>query len=136
MEQETRQKIKGVLLDVENNEAKVVEFEPTLENYYSMLHCNMIEYASRHIGPKRGCREFDIVCDEEGTFKDEPKISAIDNIGNPMLVGSIMIVGSPDAEGNETSLSDDDCKFIIGRIVTLSTTKDPLGYKMLTQCEY
>lgn len=133
---EQKPKVKGVLLDTVNNEAKVVEFEPTLENYYKLLHCDMIEYATRVIGPKGRGKEFDIVCDEEGTFKEGNKISAIDNIGKAMLVGSLLVVGPADDEGNDTSLSDGDCEYVMERIQKMYTIKYPLGYLMLTQCEY
>ena len=66
---EQKPMIKGVLLDIENDEAKVVEFEPTLENYYKMLHCDLIDIVSRTIGYNRSHKVFDIVCDDEGTFK-------------------------------------------------------------------
>ena len=128
-------KIKGVLLDVKENRCEKVEFEPTLENYYSMLHCDMIEIACRKIGSRRG-RVYDIVCDEEGTFKEDVKISAINDIGEPMLVGSLLVVGLADDEGNETSLTEDDCDFIMDKVCNLSTHKYPVPYKMLTQCEY
>lgn len=127
--------IKGVLLDIENNEAKVVEFEPTLENYYGMLHCDTIDIVSKSIGYNRSHREYDIVCDDEGLLKDGNKISAIDNLGRPQLVGSLLVVGLADGEGCETSLSDKDCDFILGKIQKMYTRKHHEGYLMLTQCE-
>ena len=63
------------------------------------------------------------------------KISAIDNLGRPQLVGSLLVVGLADGEGHETSLSDKDCDFILGKIQTMYTHKHPEGYLMLTQCE-
>ena len=128
-------KIKGVLLDVEKNTVEKVEFEPTLENYYKMLNCDMIEIATRKIGVKNG-RVFAIVCDEEGALKEDPKISAINDIGEAMLVGSLLIVGEADDDGNETSITDSDADFIIGKVQDMSTRLYPNPYKMLTQCEY
>lgn len=132
---EQKPKIKGVLLDIENDEAKVVEFEPTLENYYKMLHCDLIDIVSRTIGYNRSHKVFDIVCDDEGLFKEDAKISAIDNLGNPQLVGSLLIVGLADSKGNETSLTEKECDFVMERIQKMSTRNHPEGYKMLTQCE-
>lgn len=134
--EEKRPKIKGVLLDIVNDEAKVVEFEPTLDNYYSMLRCDLIDIVSRTIGYSRSRQVFDIVCDDEGTFKQDAKISAIDNLGNPQLVGSLLIVGLADAEGHETSLTDKECKFVMERMCKMNTINHPEGYTMLTQCEY
>ncbi len=133
---EQKPKIKGVLLDIENDEAKVVEFEPTLGNYYKMLHCDLIDIVSRTIGYNRSRKVFDIVCDDEGTFKDDAKISAIDNLGNPQLVGSLLIVGLADAEGHETSLTKKECDFVMERMCKMNTINHPEGYTMLTQCEY
>lgn len=133
---EERKKIKGVLLDTVENKAEIIEFVPILDNYYKLLHCDKIEYATRKIGAGNRLKEFDIVCDEEGKFKEDNKISAIDNLGRPMLVGSLLVVGPADDEGDETSLSDGDCEYVMERIQKMNTMKYPLGYLMLTQCEY
>lgn len=133
---ETKPKIKGVLLDIENNEAKAVEFVPELENYYSMLHCDMIEIVPRTIGYNRSHKVFDIVCDEEGTFKENAKISAISNTGKVRFVGSLLVIGLCDNEGNETSLTDKECEFVLSKIQKMYTVNHPEGYLMLTQCEY
>jgi len=134
--EEKRPKIKGVLLDIVKDEARVVEFEPTLDNYYSMLRCDLIDIVSRTIGYSRSRKVFDIVCDDEGTFKEDAKISAIDNLGNPQLVGSLLIVGLADHEGHETSLTDKECAFVMERMQKMNTINHPEGYTMLTQCEY
>ena len=132
---ETKQKIKGVLLDIEKDEAKVVEFEPRLHKFYEILHCSKIEIVPRTIGFNRSHKLFDIVCDEEGTFKEGNKISAIDNIGDVMFVGSLLVVNR--AENGETaSLSEKECKFVLGKIQKMYTRNHPEGYLMLTQCEY
>lgn len=131
---EPKRKIKGVLLDIENDKVEVVEFEPKLENYYSMLHCTTIDIACRKIGRKG--RAFDIVCDDEGLYKQDNKISAINNLGKVMLVGSLLIVGLADEEGNETSLNDEDAEYVKQYIQVMPTLMHTKGYNMLTQCEY
>lgn len=129
------QKVKGVLLDIEKNEAKVVEFEPRLQQYYDLLHCGSIEIVPRNIGYNRSHRRFDIVCDEEGTYKEGNKISAIDNLGRVMFVGSLLVVNR--AENGETaSLTDKECEFVLSKIQKMYTRNHPEGYLMLTQCEY
>ena len=132
---EPKPKIRGVLLDTVKDKVEVVEFEPTLENYYRMLHCDMIEIAVRKIGVRNG-KVFDIVCDEEGLFKQDNKISAINDLGKVMLVGSLLIVGLADEEGDETSLSEADALYVQRFIQKMHTTMHPEGYMMLTQCEY
>lgn len=47
MAEEQKRTVKGVLLDIEKDDAKVVEFEPTLRSYYELLHCDMIDVNPR-----------------------------------------------------------------------------------------
>ena len=102
----------GLLLDLNNNETKVIEAN-SLQDYYDLIGCNLIEIVSRKIGRKR----FDVICDEEGTFAAEPKISAIDNLGTPMFVGNLIICGQADEEGKLTDLSSRDINYIKKRIL-------------------
>lgn len=131
---ENEEKIKGVLLDIKNNNVEVVDFVPTLDNYYRMLHCDTIDIVSKKIGVRNG-RVFDIVCDDEGLFKEDNKISAINDLGKPMLVGSLLILGLADEEGKETSLTVNDALYVQRFIQKMCTYKHPEGYMMLTQCE-
>ena len=121
----------GLLLDLNNNKTKVIEAS-SLQDYYDLIGCNLIEIVSRKIGRKR----FDVICDEEGTFVAEPKISAIDNLGTPMFVGNLIICGPANEEGELTDLSARDINYIKKRIVKMCTHRHPEGYLMLTQCEY
>lgn len=123
--------MKGLLLDLNENKTKVVEAN-SLQDYYDLIGCNLIEIVNRRIGRKR----FEIVCDEEGTFVLEPKISAIDNLGTPMFVGNLIICGQADEEGELTDLSTNDINYIKKRIIEMRTHNHPEGYLMLTQCEY
>ena len=127
-QEEEKRIVKAVLIDVENDSARKVEFE------HSLLHCDCIDIVSRAIGHGRSSKRFDIICDDEGTFKMNAKISAIDNLGRPMLVGSLL-VANHDAEGNTVSLSDEECEFVLAHVEKLGTRKYPDGYMMLTQCE-
>ena len=126
-------KLLGVLVDVENEEAKVVELGGTLDEYYRVLNCNTIDIVRRRIGTYR----FHIICDDEGLFTDHPKISAIDNLGDIMLVGNLFIVsGIVDDEGDLQSLTHEESDYIMKRVQKMYTTNFPDGYPMLTQCEY
>lgn len=126
-------KLRGILIDVENEEVKCIEIEDTLDEYYRILNCDTIDIVNRRIGRKR----FEIICDDEGTFKANPKISAIDNFGTPQLVGNIFIVGGEvDEDGNLTSLTKSDAKYVMDRVVHVCTRQFIDGYPMLTQCEY
>lgn len=133
-QEEEKRIVKAVLIDVENDSARKVEFEHSLGNIYGLLHCDCINIVSRSIGHGRSSKRFDIICDDEGMFKISPKISAIDNFGRPMLVGNLLVTNH-DAEGNTVSLTDDECEFVLAHVEKLGTRKYPNGYMMLTQCE-
>lgn len=123
--------MKMLLLNVYDNFTKVVDASK-LEDYYELIGCTCIDIVNRKIGRKR----FDIICDDEGTFRSDAKISAIDNLGQIMLVGNLLITGSADIEGNLTELTDKDIKYIRDRIQNISTRIHLDGYNMLTQCGY
>lgn len=101
-------KIKGVLVDVINKRIETREVEDTLEEYYNLLNCDMIEIVSRHIGGK----DYDIICDEEGLLKVNPIVSAFDSLNQPMLVGNLFIVNYGE-NGKEASLTEEDIDHIL-----------------------
>lgn len=126
-------KLTGVLLDVENEVVQAIEIEDSSDEFYRILSCETIDIVRRRIGRK----QFNIICDDEGLLMDSPKISAIGNLGNPMLVGNLLIVsGQVDEDGNLTSLTKGEIKYVTDRIMTIYTNNFPEGYPMLTQCEY
>lgn len=121
--------IKGILIT--DTEAKEIELSGELEDYYAVLNCDTIEIPTRKIGRKY----FDIVCDEEGALKDNPRISAIDNLGRAMLVGNLFICKSND-EGYEVSLTKRECKYVLDRVEKLYSRLRPEAYPVLTQVGY
>lgn len=123
--------MKAYLVDVYNETAGAVEVEPTLESYYKLLDCDLIDIVSRAIGGVY----YDIVCDDEGLFHDPQKISAINDMGEPMLVGNLLICLN-DGEGELVGLEDQDVFHITKCIQRMYTENYPKGYPMLTQCEY
>ena len=123
--------IKGVLIDVENNIAESVEIEATLDNYYKLLNCDVIDIVNREINGKR----FDIVCDDEGLLKENPKISALDLQYKPTLVGNLFVC-HVDVTGQECSLSEEEINHILECVRLLGTRKHPTPYPMLTKVNY
>lgn len=114
-------------------ENKVEEVQANgLKDYYKLIGCTTIDIVNRGIKGKR----FDIIADDEGTFVENPKISAIDDMGQPMLVGNIIIAGEADEAGEMTDLTDTDIKHIKENIHIMGTRKYPKGYCMLCQMEY
>lgn len=126
--------ITGVLVDVDNEIAEVKTLDGSLDAYYKALNCECIDMATRKIGKR--WKSFNIVCDDEGLFKQMPKISAISDLGEVMLVGNLFITGPADEEGSLTSLNDEDAKYVMGYIEKQSTHKYPKAYPMLHQCRY
>lgn len=123
--------IKSYLVDVKNGESYPVEIENTLEEFYRLIDCRYIDIVRRKIGRKY----YDIICDDEGLFDSNPKISAIDNLGRVMLVGNLLITNT-DEEGNTVSLTGRDISYIRKRVLPMCTRLHPEGYPMLTQVEY
>ena len=100
--------IRGFLLDVQNGIAEERTVVDSLDSYYKMLNCSCIGINRRVIG----CEQYEIICDEEGTLKDDPKPSACNKAYRMMFVGSIFVTGLNDDDGNLTSLTDSDVKQI------------------------
>lgn len=128
------EKITGMLIDVANEKASVSTIDNELHAFYDILGCSLIEMPTRRIGGRKG-RCYTIICDEEGLFAEQPKISAIDNMGQPMLVGNLFIVKVND-EGETISLGPDDIKYLERFIQLQGTRKYPRPYPMLHQVEY
>lgn len=125
-------KIKAYYIDPDSNTAEPREIETELDTYYRLLHCTCIDIVTRKIGGKT----YVIICDDEGLFNTDPHISAIDDLGQPMLVGALLVTGLADRRGELTTLTDDDVRYISKRVVHLSTRLHPEGWQMLTQCEF
>lgn len=96
----------------------IMEFtlEPTLENYYQRLYCNLIDIVYRTVGGKK----YAFIVDDEGLLKDRPIASAIEPRNlitfDNALVGSLLVTGLPDEDGELTSLTDEDVANIMGHV--------------------
>ena len=123
--------MKTISLNVYDETVKEIDIEDSLDAFYEELQCSTIDIVTRRIGRK----VFDVMCDDEGLFHDPQKISAIDNLGRPMLVGNLMFFHHDD-EGNLTGLDARDRRYLRDRICELSTSAFPNGYPMMTQMEY
>lgn len=128
-----------VYLDVVNGEVKTVDVDPKLSTYYKLLDCDCIEMPERRIGV-RSKKYFTIICNESGLLKDRPIPSAIDNLGNIMLVGNLLFCKVNYDTGREVGLTQDEAEYIKRFILPMSTKNTITGeirtYFMLTQCEY
>lgn len=123
--------MKMILLDVKNDVVEIVDADG-LQDYYKHIGTDVVDIVSRRIGGEY----FEIICDDEGLFKENPKISAIDDMGQPMLVGNLLIAGGVDIEGNLEPVQIEDIEYVMQFIQTMYTKHYPDGYKMLTQVSY
>lgn len=125
-------RLTAVLVDTEKGFFGIVNVPNELDAFYKVLGCSCIDITVRRIGTAN----FEIICDDEGLLVESPRISAINNLGRPQLVGNLLIVGRGGAEGNLTSLTNEEANYILGKVQLLTTQKIKTPYPILTQCEY
>lgn len=96
--------IQVVILKTHEDEISTLEVK-TIENdlqvYYDIIGCRCIDMPSRKIGK----HYYDIIVDDEGLLQDKPIISAVNNAGDAMLVGTL-IVCQHDEKGNTIGLTN------------------------------
>lgn len=114
-----------ILIDTENNSSRIIETEGGLENYYKLLNCDLIDITERKIDGQY----FDIICDDEGLFKEGNQVSAVSEDGRPQLVGSLLICNH-DGEGGESGLSDEDLEKVSKRLA-IATSPDGEKYHVI-----
>lgn len=119
-----------LLLDVYKDDVKEIQCDK-LEDFHEALNCRCFDIVTRCIGKE----EFDLYIDDEGLLKSDPTISAINNLGEPMIVGNI-IFAKHDYEGETVDLTADEIKHIRKNIQKMYTRNHPEGYNMLVNCEY
>lgn len=117
--------MKMLLIDTESNSSKVIDTEGGLENYYNLLNCDLIDITERRIGGDY----FDIICDDEGLFKQGNRVSVVSENGLPQIVGSVLIC-KHDGNGGETGLSDLELKKVSGRLA-IATSPDGEKYHVI-----
>lgn len=124
--------MKMLLLDVENREIKAVE-DNGLDDYYKLIGCRVIDIVSRTIGDIR----VEIVIDDEGALVNNPKISAIDIDGTPMLFGNLLVAsGRVTEDGELTELTRAEIDEIMDNVATISTSIYKEPYPVFVEMDY
>lgn len=124
--------MKMLLLDVYNNEAKMVEANG-LDDYYKLIGCRTIDIIHRRIGDV----EVEIVIDDEGALVDNPKISAIDITGQPALFGNLLIAsGRVTDDGELTELTEEEVDEIMDNVATITTSVYKEPYQVFVELDY
>jgi len=125
--------MKAIYLNVyENKESEIIEFKDDLDTFYKLIQCSTIDIVQRKLGNKY----YNIICDDEGALIDSPKISAVNNLGDAMLVGNLIIVGDANEDGDLLGIEDNEAKNLLQYFQKVNTRKYTEGYTMLTNCEY
>lgn len=115
--------LRGLLIKAEGNytvEERVIDRESELHEFYYLLDCDYIDIVTRSIGGK----EYDIVIDDEGLYKEQPLASGLCRNADETLVGSILVCGVANNEGEMTSLTDEDVRNIKANIYAHDYIKD------------
>ena len=95
--------MRAFLIDQRDRTAKEVDINPELDELYKVLDCDTIDIVVRKVDGV----EFDIVCDDEGLFKQPAVPSACTTQGNPTLVGNLLFCHH-NLDGELTECSEDD----------------------------
>lgn len=109
---------------------KLLDIEGTLEEYYKYIGCSCIDIVTR----KAGDTYFDIICDDEGLLKDNPRVSAVDMKGYPMLVGNLIFTHTDD-KGETVEVTDEDVATIMDA-VGIAVAEDGRLMGMVVQLDY
>ena len=124
--------MKMLLLDVWNNEVKMVEAND-LDDYYRLIGCRTIDIVSRTIGDVK----VEIILDDEGAIIDKPKVSAIDIDGTPMLFGNLLVAsGRVTEDGELTELTRAEIDEIMDNIATITTSVYKEPYPVFVEMDY
>lgn len=130
--------ITGYLIDIQRETHGPRTIEKALRSYREIIGCHLVDMTERQFGVTRGRfhgKRYTIICDDESLFMDRPKISAINNLGQPMLCGNLFIVKTDD-QGDAVSLGPDDIEYLAQFVLLQGTRNYPRPYPMLHQCEY
>ena len=124
--------MKYLFLDVENRGVKMVEANG-LDDYYRLIGCRTIDIVSRTIGDVK----VEIVLDDEGALANNPKISAIDIDGTPMLFGNLLVAsGRVTEDGELTELTQEEIDEIMDNIATTTTSVYKEPYPIFVEMDY
>ena len=105
---------------------KEIEVRESLDDYYENLECSTFDITHGEINGK----VYDIFCDDEGLFKEDPETTAVfvnkKGVPNGVLVGNL-IFANHDSAGNTTSLSDEDIESIKRSVSLLLDGEDKMS---------
>ena len=124
--------MKMLMLDVVNKNIKMVEAN-TLADYYKLIGCRCLDIIHRRIGDA----EVEIVLDDEGLLVENPKVSAINVDGTPVLFGNLLIAsGRVTDDGELTELTEAEVDEIMDNVATITTSVYKEPYPVFVEVDY
>ena len=116
--------MKAIYLNVkENQPPKVVEIEDSLDTFYKLIGCELIEIPMIKIGN----RIYHLICDESGLLKENPITSVVNTTYQQLIVGNILLVsGDITDDGNLIGLNDEDIKIIYQNVIFCADRLNPI----------
>ena len=124
--------MKMLMLDVVNKNIKMVEAN-TLADYYKLIGCRCLDIIHRRIGDA----EVEIVLDDEGLLVENPKVSAINVDGTPVLFGNLLIAsGRVTDDGELTELTEEEVDEIMDNVATITTSVYTEPYPAFVEVDY
>lgn len=120
--------MKAVLIDIvsEVNDIKVVDIEePKLKSYYKHLQCDLIDIVGEvEIGPRM--KRYDLIVDDEGLLKENPKMSAICMNNSDMSLFGNVLVTKHNGKGEQITLDERDIQDVLQWAKMVGTKEDGL----------
>jgi hypothetical protein len=133
-EQEEKKELLGFIVDLKNGTAEPCFFKDSLQDFYRLLNCRLIDIQEAYIEGKA----FDFIVDDEGLLKENPKPTAFTKDEKPVFCGSLLVCRSDPETGREAPLSSEDVSLLLSRVVEVSNTAKPEEppYKALLGLEF
>ena len=98
-----------------------------------MIGCRTIDIVSRTICDVK----VEIIIDDEGALVNNPKISAIDIDGTPMLFGNLLVAsGRVTEDGELTELTRVEIDEIMDNVATITTSVYKEPYPVFVEMDY
>ena len=122
--------MKTLLLDVYGGHYQMTDVKDELDDFYSKLGCSCIDIVNLKIGGK----SFDVMCDDEGLFRENPRVSAATSDGYAVLVGNLMFFHH-DSQGELLGIDDSEIVHILKNVAWAKAPDEDGGYPVVINCK-